>query len=117
MIGLWEYYVMLDQKKLPNFKYIGMTCGLIFCIGSFYWMRKVGPANIAPLAPRDLRFDLTGGRVTLSWNVSAATAPWSSFIVDVGTASSLSNLGSYDTGSPLRQLVAMTDAAGDAIRV
>ena len=68
----------------------------------------IGPpvANIAPLAPRDLRFDLTGGRVTLSWNVSAATAPWSSFIVDVGTASSLSNLGSYDTGSPLRQLVA-----------
>jgi len=45
MIGLWEYYVMLDQKKLPNFKYIGMTCGLIFSIGSFYWISKVGPAK------------------------------------------------------------------------
>lgn len=45
MIGLWEYYVMLDAKKLPNFKYIGMTCGLIFSIGSFYWISKVGPAK------------------------------------------------------------------------
>src|SRR5436190_1648334 len=45
MIGLWEYYVMLDHKKLPNFKYIGMTCGLIFSIGSFYWISKVGPAK------------------------------------------------------------------------
>jgi phosphatidate cytidylyltransferase len=45
MIGLWEYYVMLDHKKLPNFKYIGMTCGLIFSIGSFYWFSKVGPAK------------------------------------------------------------------------
>ena len=68
----------------------------------------IGPpvANIPPLAPENLRFDLTGGRVTLTWNVSAATAPWSSFVVDVGTASSLSNLGSYDTGSAQRQLVA-----------
>jgi phosphatidate cytidylyltransferase len=45
MIGLWEYYVMLDQKKLPNFKIIGMVCGLIFSIGSFYWISKVGPAK------------------------------------------------------------------------
>ena len=62
----------------------------------------IGPpvANIPPLAPENLRFDLTGGRVTLTWNVSAATAPWSSFIVDVGTASSLSNLGSYRHADP-----------------
>jgi phosphatidate cytidylyltransferase len=45
MIGLWEYYVMLDHKKLPNFKFIGMSCGLIFSIGSFYWFSKVGPAK------------------------------------------------------------------------
>jgi len=45
MIGLWEYYGMLDHKKLPNFKYIGMLCGLIFSIGSFYWFATVGPAK------------------------------------------------------------------------
>lgn len=45
MIGLWEYYVMLDHKKLPNFKFIGMSCGLIFSIGSFYWFSTVGPAK------------------------------------------------------------------------
>ena len=45
MIGLWEYYGMLDQKKLPNFRFIGMGCGLIFSIGSFYWFSKVGPAK------------------------------------------------------------------------
>ena len=45
LIGLWEYYAMLDGKGLPNFKYIGMTCGLIFSIGSFYWFAKVGPAQ------------------------------------------------------------------------
>jgi phosphatidate cytidylyltransferase len=45
MIGLWEYYAMLDQKRLPNFKYIGMFCGLIFSLGSFYWLSRVGPAR------------------------------------------------------------------------
>src|SRR4029453_13455743 len=37
----------------------------------------IGPpvANVAPLPPENLRYDLTGGRVTLTWNVSAATPP------------------------------------------
>jgi hypothetical protein len=74
----------------------------------------IGPpvANVAPLAPQNLRFDFSSGRVTLSWNVSAATAPWSSFIIDVGTASSLSNLGSFDTGSAERQFVALQPLPG-----
>ncbi len=45
MVGLWEYYTMLDSKKLPNFKIIGMICGLIFSVGSFYWFQKVGPTK------------------------------------------------------------------------
>ncbi len=45
LLGLLEYYLMLDHKKLPNFKVIGMICGLIFSIGSFYWFSKVGPVR------------------------------------------------------------------------
>lgn len=45
MVGLWEYYTMLDHKRLPNFKFIGLSCGLIFSFGSFYWFRRVGPTQ------------------------------------------------------------------------
>lgn len=43
MIGLWEYYVMLDHKKLPNFKFIGLACGALFVAGSFYYLSQQGP--------------------------------------------------------------------------
>lgn len=41
MVGLWESYTMLDHKKLPNFKVIGMICGSFFICGSFYYFRSV----------------------------------------------------------------------------
>jgi len=43
LVGLWEYYSMLDRKKLPNFKVIGMLCGAMMSWGSFYYFSKVGP--------------------------------------------------------------------------
>jgi phosphatidate cytidylyltransferase len=45
MLGLWEYYTMLDHKKLPNFKVIGLICGAVFLIGSFYTFSRVGPLH------------------------------------------------------------------------
>lgn len=45
MVGLWEFYVMLDHKKLPNFKIIGMLCGVLFVAGSFYYLSKEGPGR------------------------------------------------------------------------
>ncbi len=36
LLGLWEYYAMLDHKLLPNFKGIGMACGALMIAGSFY---------------------------------------------------------------------------------
>ena len=30
LLGLWEFYRMLDHKKLPNFKILGMICAVIF---------------------------------------------------------------------------------------
>lgn len=43
MVGLWEFYGMLDHKQLPNFKLTAMICGLVFISGSFHYFRKVGP--------------------------------------------------------------------------
>ena len=34
--GLWEFYAMLDHKRLPVFRLYGMTCALIFFVASFY---------------------------------------------------------------------------------
>jgi phosphatidate cytidylyltransferase len=42
MVALWEFYTMLDNKKLPNFKIIGMICGGIFICGSFYYFSRTG---------------------------------------------------------------------------
>jgi phosphatidate cytidylyltransferase len=41
MIALWEYYAMLDEKRLPNFKIIGMLCGALMSAGSFYYLGSV----------------------------------------------------------------------------
>src|SRR3982750_3455018 len=45
MIGLWEFYRMLDHKGLPNFKVTGMICGAVLLAGSFYYFSKIGPAH------------------------------------------------------------------------
>ncbi len=48
LVGLWEYYSMLDAKKLPNFKMFGMFCGALMFAGSFYWLgwRRSSPSGI-----------------------------------------------------------------------
>jgi phosphatidate cytidylyltransferase len=38
LVGLWEYYTMLDAKQMPNFKMFGMFCGALMLGGSFYWL-------------------------------------------------------------------------------
>ena len=37
LIGLWEFYKMLDHARQPNFKLFGMTVGALFFVGSFYF--------------------------------------------------------------------------------
>src|SRR5438132_5634207 len=44
MIGLLEFYRMLDHKGLPNFKITGMICGAVMLAGSFYYFSKILPA-------------------------------------------------------------------------
>ena len=43
--GLREFFQMLDHKGLPSFKLVGMICGAVLLGGSFYYFRKVGPAQ------------------------------------------------------------------------
>lgn len=45
MIGLLEFYRMLDHKGLPNFKITGMICGVVMLAGSFYYFSTIGPAG------------------------------------------------------------------------
>src|ERR1700750_3222005 len=45
LIGLFEFYRMLDHKGLPNFKITGMLCGAVLLAGSFYYFSKIGPAH------------------------------------------------------------------------
>src|SRR5436190_1157858 len=45
LIGLLEFYLMLDHKGLPNFKFTGMICGAVLLAGSFYYFSKIGPAH------------------------------------------------------------------------
>ena len=45
MLGLWEFYRMLDHKGLPNFKITGMLCGAVMLAGSFYYFSKIGPTG------------------------------------------------------------------------
>jgi len=41
MLGLWEFYGMLDNKQLPNFKITGMFCALVLICGSFHYYSQV----------------------------------------------------------------------------
>ncbi len=45
MAALWEFYRMLDHKRLPNFKGVGMLCGAVMLGGSFYYYRSLGPSQ------------------------------------------------------------------------
>ena len=38
LLGLWEYFGMLDHERRPNFRVFGMICAAIFYCGSFYFL-------------------------------------------------------------------------------
>lgn len=42
MVGLWEFYRMLDHGKLPNFKITAMICGGILFAGSYLAYHYLG---------------------------------------------------------------------------
>src|SRR5437763_16963692 len=42
LISLWEFYGMLDQRGLPNFKLTAMTCGAAMWCGRVYYFSQCG---------------------------------------------------------------------------
>ncbi|MBV9659138.1 MAG: phosphatidate cytidylyltransferase [Verrucomicrobia bacterium] len=44
LVGLWEFYKMLDARRLPNFKLFGLTVGTLFFLGSF-WFHYTRPGQ------------------------------------------------------------------------
>lgn len=43
LLGLWEYYEMLDQRGVPNFKLTGIICAVVFLLGCFFTFRAHAP--------------------------------------------------------------------------
>jgi phosphatidate cytidylyltransferase len=43
LLGLWEYYEMLDRRGVPNFKLTALITAVIFFAGSFLTFRSYGP--------------------------------------------------------------------------
>src|SRR6201998_150406 len=58
LLGLWEFYRMLDHAHLPNFKVTGLICGAIMLAGSFHYFSTVGPAEAYEFDPAVLLFFL-----------------------------------------------------------
>src|SRR5205085_9976352 len=45
LLALYEFYRLLDQRGLPNFKITGLLCAVVMLLGSFYYFSKLGPAQ------------------------------------------------------------------------
>jgi phosphatidate cytidylyltransferase len=45
LVGLWEFFRMLDHKELPNHKITALICGFVSLCGSFYYYRTIGPGR------------------------------------------------------------------------
>lgn len=64
----------------------------------------VGPGALqVPATPIDLRAEVIGQQVTLTWNMPATSAATTSHWIELGTASGTSTLGVFDTVSSQRR--------------
>lgn len=45
LVGLWEYFQMLDHDHIPCFKLTGMICATVFMGGSFFYFSTFGPGR------------------------------------------------------------------------
>jgi len=43
LLGLWEYYEMLDRRGIPNFKLTALICAVVFFAASFLTFRAHSP--------------------------------------------------------------------------
>lgn len=45
LLGLWEFFRMLDHRGLPHFSLTAMICAAVLLCGSFYYFSQIGPAQ------------------------------------------------------------------------
>jgi phosphatidate cytidylyltransferase len=45
LLGLWEFYSMLDAAALPNFRVTGLLSAGILYAGSFHYFKQLGPSH------------------------------------------------------------------------
>jgi phosphatidate cytidylyltransferase len=65
LLGLWEFYTMLDEAKKPSFKMFGMAGGALIFIGGFYHLSRAGqPTGAADFPTFSYDFEM-GILVTL----------------------------------------------------
>jgi phosphatidate cytidylyltransferase len=51
LLGLWEFYTMLEKANRPTFKMIGMACGALIFVGGFYYLSRANHAGAATDVP------------------------------------------------------------------
>jgi hypothetical protein len=78
-------------------------------------IRAITPSAVAgaPATPAALQFSVSGSTVTLNWTYIPGNNPdASSFVVEAGASSGLSNLASFDTGGRSTSLVVQQVPSG-----
>jgi len=65
-----------------------------------------GPCVGAPNAPAGLAFTISGSNVLLTWSPPSGGCPPTAFLLEVGSATGLTNLGIFNTGSVSTSLAA-----------
>lgn len=45
LVGLWEFFTILEKDHRPSFKITGMLCGALLSMGSFYYFRQSTPGG------------------------------------------------------------------------
>ena len=81
---------------------------------------RVGGASgctSAPGAPTGFRFSVTGSAVALLWDLPVSGDPPSSYVIEAGSGSTLSNLLTFDTGAVARTFSANAPTGRYFVRV
>jgi predicted phage tail protein len=92
----------------------GGTFGVSGCPTARVTLRALAASApiVAPQAPSGLSATVTGSTVTLTWTAPAGGDPPSSYIVQAGSSSGLSDLASFDTGGTATTLAVLNVPAG-----
>jgi len=78
---------------------------------------QVGPPGSSPQAPANLAAQVANNQVTLSWSAPAGGLPPGNYVIEAGSASSLSNVVVFETANANTQLTATAPNGQYFVRV